>query len=219
MIAWLKAESERVSNGVAARCERMLLKSVADFIGSFPSSSASSSRFVLLKWCCVLYPVEVKRKNAVTRKALLESMALLLSSLLDETNSSRHAIRRTSVRCTRRAFRSVSYSKSEVKALLNLLNKTPSELLNAISTLLEVAKAKKDTLYPIPLLGLIFDVLIHLNHVPEDSKRLPEDIKVSRTNSALIQVLSENAAERLHHDLHDGNDVKIASAKERCHCL
>lgn len=108
-VQWIRTEAERVCSGGAARYERTIqvFKEALELMFCV-SSSAASSRFVLLKWCCVLYPTEVKRKNVGTWKALLESMAMFLNSLLDENGTARRAIRRTSVVCTRRAFRSVS---------------------------------------------------------------------------------------------------------------
>ena len=58
------------------------------------------------------------------------------------------------------------------------LLQSPSKVKDAISTLIGLAKSKKDDLHHIPLLGLTLDVLHHLKHVADDTKCLTEATKV-----------------------------------------
>ena len=75
-------------------------------------SSSAANRFVLLRWSCVIYSKGVKKSSVkidtAEWKALIESLALLYDSLLNEDMHAKNALRKTAVLCARRALRSVS---------------------------------------------------------------------------------------------------------------
>lgn len=89
------------------------------------SSSAPANRFVLATWCCDLYTQNIKSRdlfrNQKNADALLESLALLLDSLLRPEGQAKPAIRQTTISCTRRAIRSVSFDSSPMDNLPNAL--------------------------------------------------------------------------------------------------
>ncbi|KAL5483042.1 GCN1 [Sanghuangporus weigelae] len=157
IIEWIRSESGRICNRGRSR------------------SSSAANRFVLLKWCCVIYGSIVKT-NAIKAdgkewKALIECIALLFDSLVDEDMPAKSALRKTTIVCARRCLRS---SPKNVSSVIN-------------TTTLGLLKENPTSGYLVTLLGLACDVTYYLKHVPDDLRQLS-----TTTQKEIVQVYTSS---------------------------
>ncbi|KAI5120166.1 hypothetical protein M0805_008433 [Coniferiporia weirii] len=140
-------------------------------------TSAPANRFVLLRWCCDIYTISIKKgllfRESKEWGALIETLSMLLDSLLDTNITTKHALRRSAVMSMRRALRS-----------------SPEDVRSVISTTLALAKTNPSNIYLVSLLGLACDVTHHLKNVPDVLKQLSpstqKDIIQLYTTSVLL---------------------------------
>lgn len=156
VVEWVRSEAGGISEKGASR------------------SAAAGNCFVLIKWCCCIYTVTAKSSSRTTdskeQKSLIEAIALLLNSLLDESSPAKPTLRKNAVVCTRRAFRS-----------------SPEKVSAVISTALALLKESPTNIYLVSLIGLACDVKYHLKRVPDELKKLAPE-----TQKQIIQIYTSS---------------------------
>ncbi|TCD64479.1 translational activator of GCN4 [Steccherinum ochraceum] len=128
----------------------------ANEAGKISSSRRSSADpFILLSWCCALYPVCLQTTPDFTASkswtSLITTWAILLDSILDENTNSKRSVKKSSLVRTRAALRS-----------------HPEHLPFVMKTLLASAKTIPQALTIVPLLGTAIDVTLRLKHVKDE---------------------------------------------------
>ncbi|KAH8110478.1 ARM repeat-containing protein [Phellopilus nigrolimitatus] len=167
IIGWIRTEAGRI-------CEKGISR-----------SSAPANRFVLLRWCCVIYTVDTKSRSTLENSkewnALVEALAFLLDSLLDASTPTKHTLRRTAVTSTRRALRS-----------------SPDNIPLVITTTLALSKTNASNAFLIPLLCLACDVMYHLKHVRDELKQVPASMQKDILQLYTASVLMSKALVAAH---------------------